>query len=146
MRVKTQITFPRNRHTKRTMPENLYLYQITRRALYLLFFYLLTDFLYLSNAEFSAHHHCICKKCIEFNRFYIGNIYLRGNMHLHTYLPCIGDYSLIHRNYSRKVCCFGFIQKSFDDGKVVVVDNCIKRKISSHSFFLTSSADFREVI
>ena len=128
------------------MPENLYLYQITRRAFYLLFFYLLTDFLYLSDTEFSAHHHSICKKCIEFNRFYIGNIYLRGNMHLHTYLPCIGDYSLIHRNYSRKVCCLGSIQKSFDDGEVVVVDNCIKRKVSSHAFFLTSSADFREVI
>ena len=146
MRVKTQITFPRNCHTKRTMPENLYLYQITRRPFYLLFFYLLTDFLYLSDTEFSAHNHRICKKRIEFNRFYIGNIYLRGNMHLHAYLPCIGDYSLIHRNYSRKICRLGSIQKSFDDGEVVVVDNCIKCKVSSHAFFLTSSADFREVI
>ena len=146
MRVKTQITFPRNCHTKRTMPENLYFYQITRRAFYLLFFYLLTDFLYLSNTEFSAHNHSIRKERIEFNGLDISNIYLRRNMHLHAYLPCIGDYSLIHRNYSRKVCRLGSIQKSFDDGEVVVVDNCIKRKVSSHAFFLTSSADFREVI
>ena len=146
MRVKTQITLPRNRHTKRTMPENLYLYQITRRAFYLLFFYLLTDFLYLSDTELSAHNHRIRKKRIEFNSFYIGNIYLRGNMHLHTYLPCIGDYSLIHRNYSRKVCRLGSIQKSFDNGEVVVVDNCIERKVGSHTFFLTSSADFWQVI
>ena len=128
------------------MPENLYFYQITRRAFYLLFFYLLTDFLYLSNAEFSAHHHRICKERIEFNRFYISNIYLRGNMHLHAYLSCIGDYSLIHRNYSRKVCRLGSIQKSFDDGKVVIVDYRIECKVSSHAFFLTSSADFKEVI
>ena len=128
------------------MPENLYLYQITRRTLYLLFFYLLTDFFYLSDTEFSAHDHRICKERIEFNRFYIGNIYLRGNMHLHAYLPCIGDYSLIHRNYSSKACRLGFIQKGFDDGEVVVVDYRIERKVSSHTFFLTSSADFREVI
>ena len=128
------------------MSKNLYFYQITRRSFYLLFFYLLTDFFYLSDTELSAHHHRICKKCIEFNRFYIGNIYLRGNMHLHTYLPCVGDYSLIHRNYSRKVCRLGSIQKSFDYGEVVVVDNCIKSKVSSHAFFLTSSADFWQVI
>ena len=121
------------------MSKYFYFYQIARRPLYLLLFYLLAYLFDLSQTQLAAHHHRICKHRVEAYGFYISNIYLGRNMHLHPYLPCIGNYSLIHSDYRCKPSFFSGIKQRFNDRKVVIVNNSIEGEVSANTLRSTTA-------
>ncbi len=130
--MQAQVALAADSHAERPVAEHLDTHRLARRAEHRSRADLAVDGLHAVERQFTGENDNVGPLRIHLHRLDVGNIGLRGDMHLHALAPGAGYGRRIGRNYGRDARLGRSVDNIVEQRYVVVVDDSVDGKICLH--------------
>ena len=144
--METHIALAADGHAEGSVTEHLDTDLLTAWAADVLGLHLSEDLCHLIHIQFTSQHHHIGKLGVEAQSLDVGDIQLRGKVHLLPHPITIGHHRHIRSDDGGDASLVGRIDDLVHQGDVLAVDDGIHRQITLDAMFIALTGNVAQVI